>query len=629
MKRFRAILFLLCCIVCCGTGFAQYPVSDTFATVGPLSSNWTNYTGGGSYCQIDVAGQVVNDDAAHDVYASCTVFWTANTFPNGSITKSVAPAVLDYTGPVVNGNASTGNGYLWDLESSEIGILVGPSVTTFSPGQTCPYVTPGDSVGLAYLASTSTIYCFDYTSGKYGSWVDPANTYTSGQPGAYAHYGGSSTHYAMYGPFQADCFPYSCNSASANPYSPLHPSTPVIDYYSATPVSVALAPTTAGWTLCYTTDGTTPTATTPGTCSHGTTYSSVFTISTTGLTTVKTIATKSGSTNSVENDYVYNVGYSVPNENGCQLFPANSIFNTPINTAPVNQTYNTAFQGTYAGSHIFHDFYAGAAGGGSGGIPYNKTTSSDPAYTITGWTVPSESDSGPYNISNSTYIEDITTPGCQVTSTLNQNTDYHLLNVANLGSSCQLQEIYQASCTAGTPNVWSGYSGAIWNLGSNALRTDTWTSADAAGLPITPFLVKYDEAVSGQITHPLRFTTQSTGDTYVWPARHAAGNGGVVPIGVRLRLKASFDITTFSPMNQVILKALQTYGMFLADNGNTGYFQGVSDPRWNEQDLDLLNAIPFSNFEVVDESGLMLNANSQQIKAVTGKMHWIGNSMTQ
>jgi Chitobiase/beta-hexosaminidase C-terminal domain len=612
MKRFIGLLFILCWVLNSGTAIAQYPKTDTFPKVGPLSPNWTSSSTGAGVCTVNAVGQIANDNTAHDWYVNCMALWKGHSFPNGEIARLPVVNTSQYNALIVNGSGT--NGYAWATNNAGIGIMTNGRVPAFVTG-VCPTITAGDQLGLAYIPSTFTLYCINYTQKTMGSWVDTAHTYKTGSPGVFFNNGGTAGS-PLSGPFQADCFPYSCNSVVASPYSSIL-SFPVIDYYTASPVTVTLT-ANAGWTIVYTTDGSTPTASS-GTVTHGTTYTVPFTISTTGITTVKTIATKSGSPNSIENDYLYNVGYSAPKEGGCQLFPSNSIFNTPINSLPVQTTYNTAFQGIYSGVHIFPDFYNGAIGGHSGGIPYNINASTDPTYSPT-FLYADQSDPGPYHINNSDYIENTAGIGCQ--STPGGDTDYHLLNiVVGPNGSCHLEELYQSSCTPGTSNKWTADAGAIWDLTSNALRPDTWTSADAAGLPIVPLLIKYDEAVSGVINHPLRFTMNATGVVYLWPARHQAGKGGVLPTGARIRLKASFDISGFSPMNQVILKAMQTYGMFEADNGRNGYFQGVSDPRWNGTDLNALKSISMSNFEVVDESGLMMNANSQQIKALTGKVY--------
>ncbi|MGA7861126.1 MAG: hypothetical protein WCB19_04650, partial [Thermoplasmata archaeon] len=158
-------------------------------------------------------------------------------------------------------------------------------------------------------------------------------------------------------------------------------------------------------------------------------------------------------------------------------------------------------------------------------------------------------------------------------------------------------------------------SGAIWNLRSNALRPAGWTSADAAGLPIMPGLLRYDEVESGQITHAIRMTAETTDTSYLWPARHEAGarsDPTLPPMGARFRLKASFNISGYSPQAQVVLRAMQHYGLILADNGSNWYFGGTADPAWPQALVDELKTIPASAFEAVDESSLMVSPNSGQ-----------------
>src|SRR5437879_162865 len=166
--------------------------------------------------------------------------------------------------------------------------------------------------------------------------------------------------------------------------------------------------------------------------------------------------------------------------------------------------------------------------------------------------------------------------------------------------------------------LWLAAGGAFWDLAANDLRTADWTSADAAGLPILPGLVRHEEAtgVTG-ITHALRFTAPRTRSAYVWPARHEASSDGdpaLPPMGVRFRLKASIDLSGVSPTNQAILTALKTYGMFLADNGSACFISGAPDPPSNADDLHQLGAIHGSDFEAVDESGLMVDPNSGQVQ---------------
>src|SRR5581483_9535067 len=157
----------------------------------------------------------------------------------------------------------------------------------------------------------------------------------------------------------------------------------------------------------------------------------------------------------------------------------------------------------------------------------------------------------------------------------------------------------------------------IFNLLSDALRPASWTSADAAGLPIFPGLVRYDEITAGAIRHAIRFTVPHTQNSYVWPARHEASSltgAQYPPMGARFRLKASFDISKFSATNQIILTALQRYGMMLADNGSSWYISGAPDSRWNNDDLHALTTIAGSNFEAVDVSPLMVDPNSGQAR---------------
>ena len=189
--------------------------------------------------------------------------------------------------------------------------------------------------------------------------------------------------------------------------------------------------------------------------------------------------------------------------------------------------------------------------------------------------------------------------------------DHHILTLDS--ETCRLYEIYDASFSGGQ---WSGGSGAIWDLNSNALRPDGWTSADAAGLPILPGLVRYDEILAGQINHAIRFTINNT-NSYIWPGRHlTSGTPGVVtntpPMGARFRLKANYDISGFAPEMQVILQAMKTYGIIVADNGSDWYISGAPDERWDNDMLHTLDVLTGSNFEAVDTSGLMLDADSGQ-----------------
>lgn len=278
---------------------------------------------------------------------------------------------------------------------------------------------------------------------------------------------------------------------------------------------------------------------------------------------------------------------------GCPLLPKNNIWNRRVDDLPVHprsaQWINAI--GRYSGFHM--DFGSGKWDGGPIGIPYNIVSAKRVKFYNVDFYYPDESDPGPYPIPGQPLIE--------------WGGDHHLLSVDT--DHCRLYEIYDASRQNGQ---WSGGSGAIWNLTSNALRPAGWTSADAAGLPILPGLVAYDEVRFGEIKHALRFTANCTGG-YIWPARHKAPSGSCnnpPPMGARFRLKASYDISGFSPPMQVILKAMQTYGIMLSDNGSDWYVSGAPDERWNNDMLHELDVLTGDAFEAVDVSGVMIDVDS-------------------
>ena len=221
------------------------------------------------------------------------------------------------------------------------------------------------------------------------------------------------------------------------------------------------------------------------------------------------------------------------------------------------------------------------------GIPYNVVGSSTARVRVT-FDYADESDPGPYPIPASPKIE--------------AGSDRHLLMWDT--AACKLYELYAAVKTS---SGWHAGSGAIWDLRSNALRPDGWTSADAAGLPILAGLVRYDEVASGVIRHAIRFTAPETRSAHIYPARHDAGGGlsaSLPPMGTRLRLKSSFDLSGFSLRMRVILTAMKRYGIILADNGSPWFFSGTSDRRWNDNELNELKTLIGSDFEVVDTASL-------------------------
>jgi hypothetical protein len=247
------------------------------------------------------------------------------------------------------------------------------------------------------------------------------------------------------------------------------------------------------------------------------------------------------------------------------------------------------------------DFGSGLWNGGPIGIPFVTVSGSQQKYPVT-FDYEDESDPGPYAIPLNAPIEG----GSQSSG------DRHVIAIDT--TNCTLYELFAAYPGA---NSWSAGSGAIYDLESYALRPDTWTSADAAGLPIFPGLVRYDEILAGEITHAIRFTVPQTRSSYIWPAKHEASDltgSQYPPMGQRFRLKADFDISGFSPTDQIILRALKKYGMILADNGSSWYMSGAPDSRWDNDDLHALGAVKGSDFEAINESSLMIQANSGQAR---------------
>jgi Putative Ig domain len=285
--------------------------------------------------------------------------------------------------------------------------------------------------------------------------------------------------------------------------------------------------------------------------------------------------------------------------NGFVPFPATAAWNTDISSAPLdpNNTAITSAAG-FAGLHLHHDFSSVA--GGNYGIPYVVVDSSTtPLVPINVVSYASESDVAEAPFPITAPIEG--SPADCTGGPNNYQGDQHVLVLDR--HACMLYETFNTVRCNGT---WSSDSETIWDMKNFEKRPWSWTSADAAGLAIFPGLVRYDEVAAGAINHAIRFTMQQTkndanGGYFVEPASHAAGTvwGVSNVMGMRIRLKASFDISGFSPANQVILTAMKKYGMILADNGGYFFFQGVADPRWDDNDLVNLDAIQSSNFEVV------------------------------
>jgi len=276
----------------------------------------------------------------------------------------------------------------------------------------------------------------------------------------------------------------------------------------------------------------------------------------------------------------------VPGASSCRIFPSTNVWNKRVDSLPVATDSDTLTAAIGLKARLHPDF--SSISGGNYGIPWNIVSSATPRRTVS-FQWPSESDRVKYPIPSKPRIE----PG----------SDRHMLLIDK--SACKLYELFAARKT--NSGAWKAGSGAVWNLDSNHLRPAGWTSADAAGLPILPGLVRYDEVAAGVIRHALRFTADTTRTQYIYPARHQAGDSNAVelpPMGLRVRLKASVDISGFPPQARVLLAALQRYGMILADNGSPWYVTGAPDPGWNDDDMHTLGRLHGSDFEVVDTSSL-------------------------
>jgi hypothetical protein len=256
------------------------------------------------------------------------------------------------------------------------------------------------------------------------------------------------------------------------------------------------------------------------------------------------------------------------------------VWNRDVSSLPIASNSASMVSAIGINAYLHPDF--DAAGDG---IPYNIVTSGTPTYTVA-FQYADESDAGPYPIPTSPRIEG--------------GSDAHLLAIDV--TQCKLWELYQVSRPG---SGWAAGSGAVFDLRSNALRPEGWTSADAAGLPIFPGLVRYEEVVSGSISHAIRFTAPHTCG-YIYPARHLTASpcSNLPPMGLRVRLKASVDISGFGPNARVVLTALKRYGMILADNGSPWYISGAPDSRWNDDEFHQLQNLTGADFEVVDTSGL-------------------------
>ena len=286
----------------------------------------------------------------------------------------------------------------------------------------------------------------------------------------------------------------------------------------------------------------------------------------------------------------------------CPAFPANNVWHADISRLPVS-TRSAQWISHMSPTRTLHPDFGPSYGAQPVpyGIPITYVYGTHAKVSVR-FDYASESDRVGYPLGSDTKVE-----GGQWTSG-----DRHTVVVDR--TYCRVYETWD---TRRSGSAWLAGSGATWSLKSNALRHVGWTSADAAGLPILPGLLRYDEVAAGKVDHAIRFTTSVTNRAYLWPARHQAGsvtNAAYPPMGARFRLKAGFAITRYRADTQVVLRAMKTYGLILADNGSPWYFQGTSDSRWASPMLDELKRIPASAFEAVNEASLMADPNSAAVR---------------
>jgi hypothetical protein len=291
----------------------------------------------------------------------------------------------------------------------------------------------------------------------------------------------------------------------------------------------------------------------------------------------------------------------------CPMMPADSYWHANVTALPVlgNSPQLVASIGTTRGMHA--DFGSGLWEGGPIGIPFTTVPGTQPRVPIT-FGYDDESDPGPYPIP----------PEAPIEGGAGSEGDRHVLVVDK--AACVLYETYDSWPENGGTSWWAG-SGAVWDLRSNDLRPAGWTSADAAGLPILPGLVHFDEVAAGNVQHAIRITAPVTRRQYLWPATHQAGattNADAPAMGQWFRLRSTVNATEFPEEVRPIIRALQTHGAIIADNGSGWYLSGVPDDRWDNDALRSLRTITGADFEAVDASGLMVSPTSGRVRPPSG-----------
>lgn len=295
------------------------------------------------------------------------------------------------------------------------------------------------------------------------------------------------------------------------------------------------------------------------------------------------------------------VGAPLPGTgSSCPLFPADNIWHADVSGLPVHARSAAWMSSMDSATRRLHPDFGPNGTAQPYGIPYQVVSGSAQKVAVT-FDYDDQSDAGPYPFGPSTPVED--------------GSDAHALMVDK--DNCTLYELYAVDWNGGHPTAGSG---AIWDLKSHALRQSGWTSADAAGLPILPGLLRRDEVAAGNVDHAIRMTASRTDKRFIWPARHQAGeadNQSLPPMGAWFRLRAGYDISQFRPDTQVVLRAMQRHGMILADNGSNWYLTATSEPGWDSDMLNELKTVPASAFDAVDTSSLMAESNSGRVKSAS------------
>jgi len=279
---------------------------------------------------------------------------------------------------------------------------------------------------------------------------------------------------------------------------------------------------------------------------------------------------------------------ATPTVAGCPVFPADNAWNRPVDRLPVARNSTTLIRSIGLGVHFHADFGSGVFDGGPIGIPFTVVDGGQSRVPVR-FDYADESDRGPYPVP----------PNAPVEGGRNADGDRHVLVVDK--TACKLYELYDAHPNDGGSS-WHAGSGATWDLRSNRLRPKSWTSTDAAGLPVLPGLARYDEVAAGAISHALRFTAPRTRTAFVWPARHQAGESSsrsLPPMGLRVRLKQHVSLRGLPRQAKVLAQAMKRYGLMLADNGSPWYVSGAPDPGWDNDQLHALDRLSGRDFEVV------------------------------